>query len=105
MVAINYDELDEGIRHVVRFLNDRGFTTIGSCEGGDSHQFARPTVQIRTGDDLESLRKRLAESLINIGVHGFTLRSVYLYQNTLTPKSYSFLELELWSTEVFPKPR
>lgn len=33
MTALNYDELDPGIREVVRFLNEAGFTTTDSGDG------------------------------------------------------------------------
>ncbi len=94
-------EIDPGIRRLVDLLNDVGFPTIGSCEGGEGHQFARPTVQVRPPGDLDNARKRLAEFLIKRGAQGFTLRTVCLHQKSAEPEEYSFVELEFWGQPIF----
>lgn len=40
-----YDELDDGIREIVRVLRAEGVATFESCEGGEGHCFPEPTVK------------------------------------------------------------
>lgn len=89
--------IDEKIAPLVRWLNARGFPTIGSCEGGEGHAFPRPTVQVRTGENVDQTRDELAAELIRNGAQGFTLRAVTMYQRSTTPEPYSFVELEFWN--------
>lgn len=46
------DNLDNGISAVVIFLNRHGIKTFESCEGGDGHAFAEPTVRF-FGDEFD----------------------------------------------------
>lgn len=41
--------LDEGIRRAVIVLHNHGIETYESCEGGDGHSYAEPTVRFAGG--------------------------------------------------------
>lgn len=41
----DYDGLDPGIREIVKILRANGIETFESCQGGDGHAFADPTVR------------------------------------------------------------
>lgn len=41
--------IDEKIEPIVRILFDNGIETVESCQGGDGHSFAEPTVRF-TGE-------------------------------------------------------
>lgn len=43
--VIPYDALDEGIRNAVRVLAEAGVETFESCQGGDGHAYAEPTIR------------------------------------------------------------
>lgn len=47
--------LDEGIRAYVEALGAAGIETFESCEGGDGHAYAEPTVRFH-GDRAEGFR-------------------------------------------------
>jgi len=47
--------VDSGIRHEVRVLSDNGIETTESCEGGNGHSFAEPTVRF-AGSHAEGFR-------------------------------------------------
>jgi hypothetical protein len=54
------ENMDEGIRGVVRILQIAGVVTVGSCQGGGygwGHGYLRPTVLFE-GDDQEGPRAR-----------------------------------------------
>lgn len=43
------EQLDEGIREIVRILVENGVETFESCEGGEGHSFYVPTVRFHGG--------------------------------------------------------
>lgn len=47
--------LDEGIRAAVEILNNHGFKTFESCQGGEGHCYAEPTVRF-FGSDFDLIR-------------------------------------------------
>lgn len=49
------DIIDKGIRPAVAILNNHGFTTFESCEGGNGHCFTEPTVRFY-GSEFDLLR-------------------------------------------------
>lgn len=52
---IRLDELDPGIQHEVEVLAQHGVETYESCQGGEGHSYAEPTVAFH-GDRAEGLR-------------------------------------------------
>ena len=48
-------QLDPGIIPAVKFLNEHGFETFESCQGGEGHLFPDPTVRFY-GDESDALR-------------------------------------------------
>lgn len=103
--------IDPGIADLVRELNEAGIPTIGSCEGGCGHAFARPTVQIRLdpedvakqltrpwieghmdywrGKVREFMRKKRPNTAYTVSIH-------LLVQPSGLPMYESYVELELW---------
>jgi len=91
---IPYDEIDPGVREFVRELNDAGFVTFGSCQGGEGHAFDRPAVQIEATYGLSPTRKRLVELMRGKEI-ACTVSEIYLCQaDRIMPESY--LQVELW---------
>jgi hypothetical protein len=78
-------------------LNEAGFQTFSSCQGGPGHAFPRPTVQVRNpGQDIEDTRKALGAFLVEQGTKGFSVKTVAMHQQSVTPEPYSYVEVELW---------
>lgn len=87
-------ELDVGIVDFVKNLQHAGFKTTGSCEGGDGHAFAVPTVQLDAQGDLPGTRQRV---ILWLGMRSMcaTVSERYICQrNRVMPESY--VEIELW---------
>lgn len=51
----NIEHLDPGIAPVVEILNNHGFKTFESCQGGDGHCFVNPTVRFY-GSEFDLIR-------------------------------------------------
>ena len=93
MEEICYEELDEGIREFVRELNEAGFETTSSCEGGPGHAAPYPMVVIKA-DILPLERKALILYMQGRGIE-CTVSEHYLCQvNRIMPES--FVKVELW---------
>jgi len=59
--------IDEGIRPAVKLLNENGFETFESCEGGRGHCFSEPTVRFYgTEQDLIAAYELLESSGLNV---------------------------------------
>ncbi len=58
---IPYESLDEGIRDAVRILAEAGVETFESCQGGEGHAYAEPTIRF-SGERSEGF-KALAVAL------------------------------------------
>lgn len=110
--APRYNEIDPGIVDVVRLLNDNGFQTIASCQGGEGHACEFPNVRIRLGIscggtsyEYDNTRRRLCQFLLSKGFSGFSVKTVTAHQKTCLPEAYSFVEVEFWSTDFMPKEK
>jgi hypothetical protein len=85
---IEWDELDPGIRDVVRYLRDLGFDTHYSCEGGKGHMCQYPMVALLAHTEtLESLRRRAVSALLRGGYRDF--RSTIRFSHGATDRPYS----------------
>lgn len=98
------DDIDPRIRPVVELLNDAGLRTISSCQGGEGHGFAAPTVRIKPNEptdfDLSVTADRCVVVLLALGYTGFTVKRVEHYQSTsqpYQPEQLSYVEVEFWS--------
>jgi hypothetical protein len=58
-----YQDVDPGIRPIVKLLNEAGFETFTSCQGGEGHSFFRPTVGIFVHGDYFEFREKFVEFL------------------------------------------
>lgn len=97
--GVPWDELDDEIRPRVRLLNRLGFTTVGSCQGGEGHAFDLPAVILRPGPSqtLGELAGRLAHRLIRTGHCGFQVEVVYAYQQAPQPwAAGSYVRVVFW---------
>ena len=55
---INYNEIDEKILPLVKVLNNQGYITCFSCQGGNNHSYVHPTVGFSTKNmSLKTIRK------------------------------------------------
>lgn len=53
---MNYPtDIDELILPAVKILNEHGFKTFESCQGGDGHAFLEPTVRFE-GDEFDIIK-------------------------------------------------
>ena len=85
---IEWDEMDPGIRDVVRYLRDLGFDTHYSCEGGKGHMCEYPLVALLAHTEtLESLRRRAVSALLRGGYRDF--RSTIRFSHGATDRPYS----------------
>ncbi len=100
---IPYFAIDDKIVGLVKFLNAKGFKTIGSCQGGPGHAFSLPTVRIKKLSELENI-VGISGTLTNMGVHGFSVKTVNMYQKEpYQPLPESYIEIELWNAEDLEK--
>jgi len=53
--GIDYSSIDKGIKEAVRILNENGFITFESCEGGTGHTYSEPTVRF-WGNEFDCIR-------------------------------------------------
>lgn len=91
----NPADLDPGIRRVVVYLRAHGFRTFASCEGGDGHTYALPTVRLLPdlGQSPDGTRERLARCLAAAGFEAFWTACFYFNQ----PSPFGcFVQVELW---------
>lgn len=75
--TIPWDEIDFGIRGPLRVLNDAGFETFSSCEGGGywrGHGYLRPIICFN-GDDNEG--PKALKVIEDAGYIVFQLNRVY----------------------------
>ncbi len=93
---IDYSKIDEGVRTLVRFLNDKGFEILTSCQGGEGRTFNFPTVRLKFVGDHAAERHALACVLIGAGVVGFTISEQYDYQQSISYHCTSQIALEVW---------
>lgn len=54
-IQVPYNSLDEGIREAVRVLAEAGVETFESCQGGEGHAYAEPTIRF-FGERAEGFR-------------------------------------------------
>ena len=66
--------LDKGVTHAVKVLMDAGVETFESCEGGEGHAYAEPTVRFHgeRGEGFRALAVAMA-----YGLKVTTLRRVW----------------------------
>ena len=89
MVALDPNDLDEGICDAVLLLNEAGFKTFTSCEGGWGHSFRHETIGLELDGDYRFFQKKLVGFLRSNGIESFTISLVTDY-----PKGKSFVYLE-----------
>jgi hypothetical protein len=56
---MNTDNLDEGVRDTVLLLNEGGFQTFTSCEGGRGHAFQHESIGLDLDGPYSAFEKRL----------------------------------------------
>lgn len=67
-------QIDDGIRAIVATLREHGVETFESCQGGDGHAYAEPTVRFY-GDRSEGMRA--LASALRSGLPVLDLRRVW----------------------------
>ena len=79
------EQIDELILPVVEILNNHGFKTFESCQGGKDHAFFEPTVRFE-GNEFDLIRAYEICQLYNLPV--YEVRRVYrktpVYKNDNT---------------------
>lgn len=63
-----YERLDAGIRFAVRVLHAAGIETGQSCEGGEGHDYDRPTVDLASGTGTDGFRALAALAAYGLDV-------------------------------------
>jgi len=88
-----YQDVDTGIRPIVELLNEAGYETFMSCQGGEGHSSLRPVVGIFVHGDYFEFREKFVEFLnSHVSRFSLTLRSQH---GICTPACY----LELYSLD------
>jgi len=89
-----YQDVDTGIRPIVKLLNEAGYETFTSCQGGEGHSFFRPTVGIFVHGNYFEFREKFVEFL-NPHVSRFSLilRSEHVFGRCSTVTQTCYLEL------------
>ena len=88
-MIINYSEIDEPMRVIVKLLNNNGFVTTASCQGGKGHAFPLPRIMFGAflrfeGPMIEFLRSK--------GIGNFSFHSVADYGMKDVIKIHSYIE-------------
>lgn len=80
-MSVPYDEIEAGIRPIVRVLNEAGIDTFASCEGhgGDT----RPWVNCGISDDYGV--EDIVSVLVDNWIGGFSVSEVWFIRNNTTP--------------------
>ena len=69
-------DLDDGIRDAVLLLNQGGFRTFTSCEGGRGHAFQQETIGLEIKGSYFPFQRRLVRFLRSHGKKHFTINLV-----------------------------
>lgn len=99
---IPWEEIDSGIIPTVLAFNRAGFETQASCWGGEGHRFDLATICVKciSYGNMNRKRLRLIQWLLSLGIHGFTISLVCMYQDKEAPEDYSYIQVEFWDKEV-----
>ena len=73
------NDLDEGIRDTVVLLQQGGFRTFTSCEGGRGHSFRHATIGIELEGPYSTFQRGLVRFLRSHGIENFTISLVTDY--------------------------
>jgi hypothetical protein len=74
--TINPNDLDDGIRDSVVLLQQGGFRTFTSCEGGRGHSFQHATIGLQLEGEYPTFQRKLVEFLRSQGMQNFTISLV-----------------------------
>ena len=74
-----YRELDEGIRYAVRTLHDHVIETCQSCEGGPTHRYPEPTIELP--NESEGYGFRATDHLVTAGIQVSEIALVWRTRN------------------------
>lgn len=109
MNNIDWSEVDEEIKPLVRALREDGFVTVASCQGGNGHTKNLPWVSIQPNTfeyfrvhetTLEDLEDTLVDWLIDRGFVGFETHIVKSYQaskHQWKPTENACVQIKFWS--------
>ena len=90
---IDLSNLDSGIRNAVQILNDHGFETWESCQGGDGHCFEMPTIRF-WGEEFDLIRAyKICE---NYNLNVFEAHRVYRCVDIGTNSTRSCPNGDMW---------
>lgn len=81
----DFSFVDEGIRDAVIILNNHGFKTFESCQGGVGHCFPEPTIRFE-GDEFDLIRAYEVCKCYNLNVYEVkrVYRKVDLYDKIIS---------------------
>jgi hypothetical protein len=83
------EQIDAKILPVVEVLNNHGFKTFESCEGGEGHCFPEPTVRFE-GNEFDAMRAYEICQLYSFPVHEVkrVFRKTPVYGSDNTPNAH-----------------
>jgi hypothetical protein len=90
--TINPDDLDEGIRDTVLLLNQGGFETFTSCEGGRGHSFQHATIGLELDGPYLVFENKLVRFLRSHGMMQFSISLMTDYHSD-NPKGKRYVYL------------
>ena len=77
--SVDPNDLDHGISDAVVLLQEGGFRTFTSCEGGRGHSFQHETIGLELDGSYSTFQKRLVCFLRSHGMENFTISLVTDY--------------------------
>ena len=108
MIEPPWNEIDDGIRPLVRLLYDAGIETRGSCQGGNHspHSTFLPVVSMACSRaEFSALRDKIAKVMIEAGWRGFSVNyeDRFDYQRKDTPwMHHETACVEVWTLKGQP---
>lgn len=101
--------IDPKIKSLVLLLRNKKVNTFASCQGGEGHEFTRPTIRVDLSGVIDSEIvqdecERIAEIMSQAGYSGFYVKKVDGYPHTSGVQSVdqSYIEIEFWSLDFVP---
>jgi len=98
-VSVPYDEIEAGIRPIVRVLNEAGIKTFASCEGHGDDGWAWINCEVSDDYGIEDI----VSALINNSIVGFSVSEVWVVRNKTPVLKSSNINFHHWSIS-FWKP-
>lgn len=93
--TFDYNNIDEEIRPLIEYLRSNRMRTVSSCQGGEGHQYAVPTVFLGWGDEGIEQHINNVYRLMKAVCDDFEIIHMVGFKNGKA--GYSYFKVELYS--------